>query len=212
MSNIQNTKDMREFVLNQAASQQVQGNQPKVMTLQEILESYGSELDGNPSVYCGTYAKYNEGSIFGAWLDISKFSDYDEFIGVCHQLHADEKDPELMFQDYECFPESLYSESCMNEDTFNKILAYANLGESEKEAFEDYMDLGHDFNVERFQEVYMGCWESKEDFAQHIVDECYDIEKSMGSLASYFDYKAFARDLFLGDYEMSDNNHVFRML
>lgn len=130
---------------------------------------------------------------------------------VCRQLHADEKDPELMFQDYECFPESLYSESGMDADTFDKILAYANLGESEKEAFEDYMDLGHDFNVERFQEVYMGCWESKEDFAQHIVDECYDIEKSMGSLASYFDYKAFARDLFLGDYEMGENNHVFRV-
>lgn len=71
MSNIQNTKDMREFVSNQAASQQVQANQSEVMTLQEIQDSYGSELNGNPSVYCGTYAKYNEGSIFGAWLDIS---------------------------------------------------------------------------------------------------------------------------------------------
>ena len=210
MSNIQNTKDMREFVSNQAASQQVQANQSEVMTLQEILDSYGSELNGNPSVYCGTYAKYNEGSIFGAWLDISKFCDYDEFMDVCRQLHADEKDPELMFQDYECFPESLYSESGMDEDTFDKILAYANLSESEKEAFDDYMDLGHDFDIERFQEANMGYFESKEDFAQYIIDECGNILQSTGILA-YFDYEAYARDLFLGDYEMGENNHVFRV-
>ena len=110
MSNIQNTKEMKELVSNQTASQQTQEEQPmaEVMTLQEILDAYGSELDGNPSVYCGTYRKYNEGSIFGAWLDISKFSDYDEFIDVCRQLHADEEDPELMFQDYEGFPSLLY--------------------------------------------------------------------------------------------------------
>ena len=184
----------------------------EVMTLQEILDAYGSELDGNPSVYCGTYRKYNEGSIFGAWLDISKFSDYDEFIDVCRQLHADEEDPELMFQDYEGFPSSLYCESCMGEETFDKILEYAKLDDKEQEAFDDYLDLGHDFDIERFREAYCGNWDSEEDFAQDIVDSCYDIEKTMGSLSSYFDYEALARDLFMCDYQMGANNNVFRVL
>ena len=212
MSNIQNTKEMKELVSNQTASQQTQVEQPTVMTLQEILDAYGSELDGNPSVYCGTYRKYNEGSLYGAWLDISKFSDYDEFINVCRQLHADEEDPELMCQEYDSFPSSLYCESCMGEDTFDKILEYAKLDDKEREAFDDYMDLGHDFDIERFREAYNGCWESEEDFAQDIVSSCYDIEKTMGSLASYFDYEAFARDLFISDYQMGANNHVFRVL
>ena len=214
MSNIQNTKEMKELVSDQTASQQTQEEQPmaEVMTLQEILDAYGSELDGNPSVYCGTYRKYNEGSIFGAWLDISKFSDYDEFIDVCRQLHADEEDPELMFQDYEGFPSSLYCESCMGEDTFDKILEYAKLDDKEQEAFDDYLDLGHDFDIERFREAYCGNWDSEEDFAQDIIDSCYDIEKTMGSLSSYFDYEAFARDLFMCDYQMGANNHVFRVL
>lgn len=214
MSNIQNTKEMKELVSNQTASQQTQEEQPmaEVMTLQEILDAYGSELDGNPSVYCGTYRKYNEGSIFGAWLDISKFSDYDEFIDVCRQLHADEEDPELMFQDYEGFPSSLYCESCMGEDTFDKILEYAKLDDKEQEAFDDYLDLGHDFDIERFREAYCGNWDSEEDFAQDIIDSCYDIEKTMGSLSSYFDYEAFARDLFMCDYQMGANNNVFRVL
>ena len=205
---------MKELVSNQTASQQTQEEQPmaEVMTLQEILDAYGSELDGNPSVYCGTYRKYNEGSIFGAWLDISKFSDYDEFVDVCRQLHADEEDPELMFQDYEGFPSSLYCESCMGEDTFDKILEYAKLDDKEQEAFDDYLDLGHDFDIERFREAYCGNWDSEEDFAQDIIDSCYDIEKTMGSLSSYFDYEAFARDLFMCDYQMGANNNVFRVL
>ena len=198
----------------QAASQEAMEEQQnaEVMTREEIIDAYGSDLDGQPSIYCGTYRKYNEGSLYGAWLDISKFSDYEEFIDVCRQLHADEEDPELMFQDYECFPSSLYSESCMDEKTFDKILEYAELDDDDREAVDDWMALGHDFDMERFSEAYQGHFSSEEDFAEHIVDECYDIEKCMGSLSSYFDYKAFARDLFISDYEMGNNNYVFRVL
>lgn len=30
-------------------------------------------------VYVGTYARYNNGSLFGKWLDLSDYSDKDEF-------------------------------------------------------------------------------------------------------------------------------------
>lgn len=55
-------------------------------------------------VYVGTYAKYNNGSLFGKWLDLSDYSDKEEFIEACWELHKDEEDPELMFQDYENIP------------------------------------------------------------------------------------------------------------
>ena len=205
---------MKDLVSIQAASQEAMEEQQvaEVMTKEEILNAYGSDLDGQPSVYCGTYRKYNEGSLFGAWLDISKFSDYDEFIQVCRWLHADEEDPELMFQDYECFPSALYCESCMGEDTFNMILEYAELDDDDREAVDDWMDLGHDFDMKKFREAYQGHYASEEDFAENIVDDCYDIKKALGNLSSYFDYKAFARDLFMYDYEMGNNNYVFRVL
>ena len=50
-------------------------------------------------VYVGTYNKYNNGSLFGKWLDLSDYSDKDE------------QEPEFMFQDYENIPETLISES-----------------------------------------------------------------------------------------------------
>lgn len=52
-------------------------------------------------LYCGTYKKYNEGSLFGAWMDLDDYEDAEEFTKACLEIHKDEKDPELMFQDYE---------------------------------------------------------------------------------------------------------------
>ena len=58
-------------------------------------------------VYVGTYAKYNNGSLFGAWLDLSDYSDKEEFYEACRELHKDEEDAEYMFQDWENVPEGL---------------------------------------------------------------------------------------------------------
>ena len=72
---------MKELVSNTAVSYEVQEvEQKEVLTRAEIVEQYGSQLEGNPSVYCGTYSKYNGGSLYGAWLDLTKFADYDEFM------------------------------------------------------------------------------------------------------------------------------------
>lgn len=56
-----------------------------------------------------------------------------------------------------------------------------------------------------------GEWgDSEEDFARHIVDECYNLEKEMSGLVRYFYYEAFGRELFMYDYSMGANNNVFR--
>ena len=72
-------------------------------------------------LYVGTYKKYNEGSLAGAWLDLDKFKDAAEFEAACKRIHKDERDPELMFQDVETDPgcdwqEGLYSESSIPRD------------------------------------------------------------------------------------------------
>ena len=48
-----------------------------------------------PSVYVGTYSKYNRDSIGGAWLDLKDYGDKDEFMKACQELHADEYDPRV---------------------------------------------------------------------------------------------------------------------
>lgn len=72
-------------------------------------------------LYVGTYHKYNNGSLGGAWIDLDKFKDGKEFEAACRRLHRDERDPEFMFQDVEIDPgedwqEGLYSESSIPWD------------------------------------------------------------------------------------------------
>ena len=86
--------------------------------LQEAVSQHKSGCDGEPSVYVGTYGKYNE----DLWIDLSSFNDYDEFINFCKATQADEEAPELMAQDYEGFPRQWYNEGFMSEDDFDNIL------------------------------------------------------------------------------------------
>lgn len=180
-----------------------------VADLQEAVINHKSDCDGQPSVYVGTYGKYNDGSLCGLWIDLSTFNDYDDFIDFCKAIHADEEDPELMAQDFEGFPRQWYDEGFMSEDDFDNIIEYSELCDKySREAVDDYMEF-HD-ELDDFEEAYCGEWDSEEDFARHIVSECYDLERSMGQLANYFDYEAFGRELFMWDYSMGANGNVFR--
>jgi antirestriction protein len=75
----------------------------------------------NPSVYVGTYAKYNEGSIFGKWVNLTDFTNIKDFYLFCFDLHKDEHDPELMFQDWENFPENTIWECSIDNEVFDLL-------------------------------------------------------------------------------------------
>ena len=154
-----------------------------------------------PSIYVGTYANYNNGSIFGAWLDLTKFNGASEFYAHCRELHSDEADPELMFQDYENFPEGYVSECYLNPAIFE---ALAELSPSEYEAFCKYAShFGSDVTIESFQDAYIGHYDSEEDFAYELVAQT-TAKDVPNFFVQYFDYKAYARDLFLSGYVFID--------
>lgn len=169
----------------------------------------------NAKIYVGTYGKYNNGSLFGAWLDLSDYSDKEDFYEACRELHKDEEDAEFMFQDWENVPEGLISESYISEKLFDLRDELDNLTDTEKDAFgawinytsyniadNDAKDL-----VNEFKDSYVGGYEGEEAFAYQIVEECYDLPEFA---KTYFDYEKFARDLFMCDYYF-DNGFVFQM-
>jgi len=169
---------------------------------------------GYAQIYVGTYSKYNSGSLFGKWLDLSDYADKEEFMAACKELHKDEEDPEYMFQDWEGIPESLICESWLSENFFPLRDALAKLPLKEQKAFliwsdngfynldkEDFKDLLDSFNNEYFGEA-----ENVESFAFQLVEDCYDLPEFA---KTYFDYSKFARDLFIGDF-WYDNGFVFR--
>lgn len=116
-----------------------------------------------PKVYVGTYGKYNNGSIAGAWLDLTDYSCKEEFEEACRELHSDEPDPEFMFQDFENFPREFYSESEVPASLWDYI--NAPMSELEREAFKIWLDNDHrdisDFRdmYETFKSEYAGYFE-----------------------------------------------------
>ena len=180
-------------------------------SLKEELKNH-EQTNGSdsPALYCGTYGKYNSGNLSGIWVDISTFDDYEDFLNFCYAIHADEEDPELMYQDFENMPDSLYHES-MGEKEFNQIAEYCELcDEYSVEAVDDFLEWDSTEDLDNMHDAYVGVYDSREDFAREIVSDCYDIENIMGNLACYFDYEAFARDLFMGDYYFGSNGTVLR--
>ena len=85
----------------------------------KIVADYSE--DDTPRVYVGTYAKYNNGDLSGEWVDLTDYSDYDDFLEYCAEIHSDEEDPEFMFQDAENFPDEYYGESGLKPSLWDYI-------------------------------------------------------------------------------------------
>ena len=151
-------------------------------------------MSDSPMLYVGTYAKYNNGSIEGAWLKLSDYMDAKEFYEACNELHADEEDPELMFQDFDNFPKCFYSE-CSPD--INGIYEYMEACENfDKELVDAVLDDGGCLDgIENY--FYVSDFDSDYDIGVNYIEQLYgDIENlDKETLARYFDFKAFGRDL-----------------
>lgn len=110
------------------------------------------------AVYCGTYKKYNEGSLDGGWLHLGRYQNGAAFLEACKKLHADEGEPEFMYQDSEYLPDEFYSESCIYPEVFEVIQAIKNMNADKQAAFADFCERGacipDMFDVEEFLSTY----------------------------------------------------------
>jgi len=161
-----------------------------------------NEID-RPSVYVGTYAKYNSGNLKGAWVDLTKFSNKKEFMHFCFDLHKDEKDPELMYQGYENFPAPFYSEHGISDQLWD----WLDLDDRDKEIIEAFLDCfgGHIKQaLDNYEDMYMGKYDSFIEFCEMTFDETAEVPPH---LQNYIDYDAVERD-FDTNY-FYHNGHVF---
>lgn len=71
--------------------------------------------------------------------------------------------------------------------------------------------IGHfgSWSQRHFADAYMGQHDSEEDFARELVDDLGLLDSMPDELRGYFDYEAYARDIFLNGYTLEDG-YVFR--
>ena len=134
-----------------------------------VMSSTKVTASGAPSVYVGTYSKYNDGSIDGKWLNLENYKDEDEFYAAARELHKDEEDPELMFQDFENFPKRFYGESSLAKELWD----WLELNEDDRELLEVYVDDIGDAKatIEDARDNFDGTYDSEEDWAENFLDE-----------------------------------------
>lgn len=155
-------------------------------------------------IYVGTYAKYNNGSIAGAWLDLENFDTKSDFYDACRELHKDESDPELMFQDWEGIPEQFISECGLSDEYFD-YMERITASHLDAEVFAAAADL--DIPAEHVEDAYQGEYRSDEDFAEEFAEQLGLVDDSAQWPNNCIDWERAARDLML-DYSAS-NGHYF---
>lgn len=167
-------------------------------------------------LYVGTYKKYNEGSLFGEWVELTDYSSIEELYQHFAELHSDEDDPEYMFQDWEA-PElfkNMIGESYLNENIYEAIEAIQNAS-YEMEVYEAYaycFGAGDDIAelIENAEESYQGEFDSDEDFAEEMAERCGMIDKDVKWPYTCIDWEWAARELM---YDYSEHKgHYFRCI
>jgi antirestriction protein len=118
-------------------------------------------------IYVGTYNKYNNGSIAGAWLALNDYNDAEQFIDACKELHKDEIDPELMFQDFDDIHKN-YCNECIDMQEVYYYADTCNGGDKE------VIDAGLDCEIplDSIMNAYQGQYDSDSDFAYDMAEQC----------------------------------------
>ena len=185
---------------------------PIFATVDQPKNIYKMSTNSTARVYVGTYNKYNNGSTAGAWIDLE---DHDEesFAEAIRELHADEADPEYMYQDREGFGAEVFDESGPKKGAWEALEAWKAMDEDRREAFGIFVANGsHDLGeaAEAFEEAYQGQYNSREAFAEQLAEDV-GVQVPDTWPLNCIDWERAARDLFMGDY-WEEDGYVFRSI
>jgi antirestriction protein len=153
-----------------------------------------------PRVYVGTYAKYASGNLAGDWLTLSDYTDRGNFMAAARALHADEADPELMFQDSVGFPKTYYSESEIHPGLWDWMA----LDADDRELVAVYTDaLSYDAwndppDIDAIRDQFAGRHASKTLWAEAFLEDCGMLAELPKWAKFYIDFEAYATDAELG--------------
>jgi len=169
-------------------------------------------LTDTPKIYVACLASYNNGKLYGKWIDANQSA--DEIQEEINDMLKGSSEPiaeEWAIHDYAGFGGLKIDEY----ESIEEVARLAELIEEHGEAFAAYASyIGQDYaDADNFEEAYCGEWDSEEEYAEDLMQQCYEIPEY---LQFYIDYEKWARDLFINDYfsaEASNGNvYVFRHL
>jgi antirestriction protein len=110
---------------------------------------------------------------------------------ACRELHKDEADPELMFQDFEGFPRAYYSESSVSDELFD----WLEMDEHDRELLEVYLEnIDQSGTLVDAQDAFVGQGETIAQWAEQYLEDCGDLQNVPENLRYHIDFDSWARD------------------
>lgn len=169
----------------------------------------------------GSYNECNERALGSKWLDFNNYGDWEEIVEELERegFVLDGIDEELFVQDIEGIPTNSKNWDHVHPQKIFELIKQSGIldDENKYELMEAFCEVQSFDAWERLVDDYEDDWDcdiifyrnmTMLDVAYEIIDECYDLEKMLGNLSSYFDYEAFARDLRYDGYTETNNGVI----
>lgn len=156
-----------------------------------------------PRIYVASLSDYNEGRLYGAWIDAAQ--DEDELGRAVQEMLARSPSPgaeEWAIHDYEGF-------GLLHLSEFESLAAVAKVAKgivAHGPAFAAWAArVGADSELlDAFEDAYMGEWQDGKEFAEQMLDDMGELEELKSKLSDHLapyveiDYDSYFDDLVLG--------------
>jgi antirestriction protein len=125
------------------------------------------------AIYVGTYKNYNNGYLFGKWVNLDDYPTKEDFFKKCQEIHNDEppNELELMFQDWEGIPKGYITECHIVDELWE----FLDLKERERDIVRAYQE--NDSSITPIEEIledkYIGEYNSLEDYAAETGNDLH---------------------------------------
>ena len=167
----------------------------------------------SPRIYVACLAAYNNGILHGKWIDVCEGYDHviDSIKDMLKSSPLAEECEEWAIHDFEGFGDFRVSE-CFNIEV---VCALAELMKEYRDRFSVKAiswlvnDYGIEDAKERMDDDFLGEFDRPIDLAYHCVEEFGVLDGTSETVARYFDYESFGRDLELNGDIFSVDDYYF---
>jgi len=161
-------------------------------------------------IWVGCLAAYNNGNLHGEWIDCEGL-DVSELQNAVNNIL--ETSPEANAEEFMIFDTEGFGNFVGEYTPLSDVIAITEALTSvdDPDALLEFMDCFSFTSIvdaiDDFESAYRGHYDSEKEFAMEEVENLGELD-SNSLLANYFDYDAYARDLFIDNYIFS-NGYVF---
>lgn len=163
-------------------------------------------------IYVADLGAYTAGELKGEWFDLNDYKDSNGLKEAVDAWKQEQGVEEIAVHDYnDCPAQDTFGEYPEWDELFTYHTLYEKYGDSFAAWFDVcYPDCDYDEWEEKYNDVYEGEWNTWEDFAQYLIEDCGALGEIPDQLAPYIDYVAFARDLQCSGEYTEQDGYFFR--